>query len=114
LELEYKNGPNTNNTNMRRIFGAAILSGSAQSSVPAKFYPNFRANLVQRFAIIIRIKWYLRLKFLQKFIRDLHWHTPLTITYNGIQTDREIQNALSDHKEGLCAPILFIFESLYY
>jgi hypothetical protein len=48
---------------MRRIFGAAILSGSAQSPVPAKSYPDFRANLVQKIAIIIRIKWYLRLKF---------------------------------------------------
>ena len=51
-----------------------FLSGSAQSSISAKFYPNFRANLVQNFTIFIRINWYLRPKF-QIFIRD--WRTPL-------------------------------------
>ena len=40
-----------------------FLSRSAQSSISAKFYPNFCANLVQNFTIFIRINWYLRPKF---------------------------------------------------
>ena len=39
---------------------------------------------------------------------------PNTITCNRIQTDREIQNAISSHKKGILASNLFIFQNLYY
>jgi hypothetical protein len=42
--------------NIPRVFGVVSLSGSVKESpVPAKFYPDSRANLVQNFAIFIWI-----------------------------------------------------------
>ena len=59
------------NTEHTEDFWRIILSGSAQSSVAAKFYPYSRTYLFQDVNFFIRIRWYPQVNF----IRDLH--TPL-------------------------------------